>query len=223
MQILRHLISMHSGWFGSYFPSFFIFPQIMINYLVLSPIFQFCKFKGPKFFVLHYISIHSIWFSSTFLSFLIFPQIKEGGPNFLGGTSSAEWLNYLLPLLYFNFKHLEDPNSSSFNRFQFILHDSEVLLSVFENFAKLKTEDLISSGQPILQNGCIICFHFLYFNFKHLKNPKSSSFIRFQWILHDSKVLLSVFQNLVKLKTEDLIYLGQPILQNGCIICSHLL
>ena len=37
------------------------------------------------------------WFTSTFLNFLKFTQIKEGGPDFLVGTNSAERQNYLVP------------------------------------------------------------------------------------------------------------------------------
>ena len=50
------------------------------------------------------------------------------------------------PLLYFNFKSFTDPNSSSFIRFQCILHDSGVLFSESWNFYKLKRGDLISGG-----------------------------------------------------------------------------
>ena len=38
--------------------------------------------------------MHSAWYRSTFLRLLKFLQIKEGEPNFLGGTNSAELLNY---------------------------------------------------------------------------------------------------------------------------------
>ena len=88
--------------------------------------------------------MHSAWFSSTFVSFSKFTQIKEGGPNLLGKPILQKgWITWS-PLLYFNVKHLKDPNSSSFIRFQFILHDSAVLLSVFENLLKLKRGDLTS-------------------------------------------------------------------------------
>ena len=91
--------------------------------------------------------MHSTWFKSTFLGLLQFPKIKEWGPNFLGGTYSAERLNYsILPLLYFNFKSFKDPNSSSFIRFQCVLHNSDVLFSDFWNFEKLNNGDLISWG-----------------------------------------------------------------------------
>ena len=167
--------------------------------------------------------MHSTWFSSNFISFLKFPQIKEGGCNFLGGINSAEWLNYLVPPLYFNFKQLKDPTSSLFIRFQYILHDSAVILSVFENFLKLKMGYVISWGKLILQNDWIIRFPPLYFNFKQLKDPTSSLFIRFQCILHDSAVILSVFENFLKLKRGDLTSWRKPILQNGWIIWYPLL
>ena len=50
------------------------------------------------------------------------------------------------PILYFNFKSFMDPNWSSLIRFQYILHDSGVLLSQSSNFYKLKRWDLISGG-----------------------------------------------------------------------------
>ena len=60
-------------------------------------------------------------------------------------------------------------------------------------------------GEPILQNVSIIWSPLLYFNFKSLLDPNSSSFIRFQWILYDSRVLVSGFSILYKLKSVDLI------------------
>ena len=89
----------------------------------------------------------STWFSSTFVSFLIFRQIKNGRPNFLGGTNYAERLNYLVLPLYFNFRNLKDPNSSSLIRFQWVLNDSPVLFSIFWNFVKVKRGGLISWGK----------------------------------------------------------------------------
>ena len=166
--------------------------------------------------------MHSTRISSSFLNFFKFPQIKEGGPNFLGGTNSAERLNYFFPLVYFNSKNLRYPNYSSSSRFQCILHDSAVLLSVFSNFLKLKRGYLISSGEPIVQNGWIIGSHLVYFNFKNLRDPNSSSSSRFQCILHDSAVPFSIFSNFLKLKSGDLIYWGEPILQNSWIIWSPL-
>ena len=103
------------------------------------------------------------------------------------------------------------------------LHDSAVLFSVFSNFLKLKRGELISWGEPILQNGWIIWSPLLYFIFKNLSHPKSSSSSRFQCILHDSAVLFSVFSNFLKLKRGELISWGEPILQNGWIIWSPLL
>ena len=104
------------------------------------------------------------------------------------------------PLLYFNFRNLKEPNSWSFIRFQCILYDSAVLFSGFWNFLKLKRGGLIYCWEPILQNSWIICSPLLYFNFRNLKDPNSSSFIRFQCILHDSAVLFPNFWNLLKLK-----------------------
>ena len=90
--------------------------------------------------------MHSAWFRSTFLRALKFLQIKEGGPNFWGEPILQNVWIIWSPLLYFNFKSFMDPNSSSFIRFQCILHDSGVLFSESWNFYKLKRGDLISRG-----------------------------------------------------------------------------
>ena len=160
----------------------------------------------------------STWFTSTFLNFLKFPQIKEGGPNFLGEPILQNGWIIWSPILYFNFRILKGPNSSSLIRFQCILHDSAVLFSVFWNFVKLRKGDLISWGEPILQNGWIIWSHLLYFNIRNFRDPNCSSFIRFQCILHNSAVIFSLFWNFLKLKKGDVISWGEPILQSGWII-----
>ena len=149
--------------------------------------------------------MYSAWFRSTFLRVLKFLQIKEGGPNFWREPILQKvWTIWSL-LLYLNFKSLVDPNSSSFIRFQCTLHDSGVLFSEVWNFYKLKKGDLISGGEPILEKGLIIWSPFLYFNFKSFTDPNSSSFIRFQCILHDWGVLFSESLNFYKLKKGDLI------------------
>ena len=154
--------------------------------------------------------MHSIWFSSsTFLSFLKIHQIKEGGPNFLGEPILQNGWIIWSPLLYFNFTSLKDRNSLSFIRFQCFLHGLALLFSAFWKLMKLKRGDLISSGEPILQNGWIILYRFLYFNFRNLKDPNCSSSIRFQCVLHDAVVLLSRFWNFLKLKSGDLISWGK--------------
>ena len=123
---------MGSNWFTSTFLNFLKFPQIKegapnflvgtnfaerLNYLVPPTVFQFQKFKGLKFFVIHFTLMGFNGFTSTSLNLLKFPQIKEGGPNFLVGTNSAEQLNYLVAFLYFNFANLKHPNLFSFIRF----------------------------------------------------------------------------------------------------------
>ena len=118
---------------------------------------------------------------------------KEGGPNFLGGFNSADRLSYLVPFLYFNFKNLKNPNSSSIIRFQYIVHDSGEPFLDSWSFYKLKRGDVISWGGPIFQNSWIIWALLLYFNFKSFKDPNFPSFIRFQCILHDSGALFSDF------------------------------
>ena len=167
--------------------------------------------------------MHSTWYSSTFLRFLKIHQINKGGPNFLGGTNSAERLNYLVPLLYFNFRNLKNPNSSSFIGFPCLLHHSAVLFSGFWNFLKLKRGVLISWEEPILQNAWIIWSSLVYFNFRSLNDPNSFSFIRFHFILHDSAIIFSAFRKFIKLMRRDIISWREPILQNVWIIWSPFL
>ena len=90
--------------------------------------------------------MHSAWFRSTFLRVLKFLQIKEGGPNFLGEPILQNVWIIWSSLLHFNFKSFLHSNSSSFIRFQCILHDSWVLFSEPWNFYKLKRGNLISGG-----------------------------------------------------------------------------
>ena len=85
------------------------------------------------------MSMRSTWFSNTFLRFLKFPQIKEVRPNFLGRTSSAERLNYLVPpscisiLVVWRTQNL--CHSLDFNAFYMI---QQYFSQVFEIFVKLK-------------------------------------------------------------------------------------
>ena len=90
--------------------------------------------------------MHSGWFRSTFFRVLKFLQIKQGGPNFLGEPILQKLWILWSPFLYFNFKSLMGPNSSSFIRSQCILRDWGVLSSESWNFYKLKRGDLISGG-----------------------------------------------------------------------------
>ena len=59
--------------------------------------------------------------------------------------------------------------------------------------------------EPILQKVWITWSHLLYFNFKGVMDPHSWSFIRFQFIRHDLRVLFSESLNFYKLKKGDLI------------------
>ena len=59
--------------------------------------------------------------------------------------------------------------------------------------------------EAIFKNVWIIWSLLLYFNLKRFLHPNSLSFIRFQWIFHDWRVLFSVFGNFCKLKRGDLV------------------
>ena len=73
-----------------------------------------------------------------------FCKLKRGGPNFWGEPILQKVWIIRSPLLYFNFKSFMDQDSSSFIRFQCILHDSGLLFSESWNFYKLNRGDLIS-------------------------------------------------------------------------------
>ena len=138
--------------------------------------------------------------------------MKEVGPNFSGEPILQNVSIIWSPLLYFNFKSFLDPNSSPFIIFQCILYYWGVLLSGFSNFYKLKRGDLISRGKPILQNVWIIWSPLLYFNLKSSMDPNSSSFIRFQSIVHESGRLFSESWDFYKLKRGGPNFWWEPIL-----------
>ena len=163
------------------------------------------------------IQQHFSKFFKTFVKLKMVDLISWGNP-----VLQNVWIIWS-PFLHFHFRNLEDQNFLSFIRFQWILHNSAVLFSVFQNFFKLNRGDLIAWGEPILQNGWIILSALLYFDFRNLKEPDSWSFIRIQCIQHQSAVLVSVFKILLKLKRGSLSSWGEPILQNSWIIWSSIL
>ena len=89
----------------------------------------------------------------------------------------------------------------------------------FLKFPQIKEMGPNFLGEPILRNIWIIWSPILYFNFRNLKDPNPSSFIRFQCILYDSAGLFSAFSKCIILKRGDLNSWGELILQNGWIIC----
>ena len=138
--------------------------------------------------------MHSTWFRRTFLRVFKFLQIKEGQFNFWGGPILQKVWVIWCPLLYFNFKIFMKPNSLSFIRFQWILHDEGIVFSESSNFYKQKRGSLISGGEGnIFQKVWFIWCPLLYFYFKNLMDPNSMSFITFQYILHDQGVASQTF------------------------------
>ena len=77
--------------------------------------------------------------------------------------------------------------------------------------------------EPILQKVWIIWSPILYFNFKSFMEPNSLSFIRFQCILHGSRVLFLECWDFYKLKWGGPNFWGEAILQKVWIIWSPLL
>ena len=141
----------------------------------------------------------------TFLRVLKFLQIKEGVPNFWGEPILQNVWIICSPRLYFNFKSFLDPNSSAFISFQCILYNSAVLVSGFWNFYKLKKGDLISGGNQFCRMSELFGPPLLYFNLKSSMDPNSTSFIRFQSILHEWRRLFSESWNFYKLRSWGLI------------------
>ena len=121
-------------------------------------------------------------------------------------SNFAECLNYLVHPFVFKFQKFFRPKF-------FVIHEISVQSAwIRKTFLRVLNSLQIKEGgpnfwgEPILQEVWFIWSPLWYYNFKSFLNPNSSSFIRFQSILYDSRVLLSWFSNLYKLKRRDLIY-----------------
>ena len=141
----------------------------------------------------------------TFFRVPKFPQIKERGPNFCGEPILQNVWIIWSPLLYFNLKSSEEPNSSSFIRFQSIVHESGTLFWESWNFYKLKRGDLLSGVNQFCRMSELFGPPLLHFNLKSSEEPNSASFIRFQSMVHESGTLFWETWNFYKLKRVDLI------------------
>ena len=88
---------------------------------------QFEKFPRPKFCAIYQLSIHFVGLSSSSLRVFKFLQIKKW--DLLSGVNQFCRMSELFvpPLLHFNLKSSEEPNSASFVRFQSIVHESGTL------------------------------------------------------------------------------------------------
>ena len=119
------------------------------------------------------------------------------GAWFLGSNQALLKNSWIIwsPLLYFDFQTFKDPNSSSFIRFPCVLYDSDDFFVRLLKFLQITDGGPNFWGEPILQKVWIIWSTLLYFNFKNLMDPNSSSFIRFKCIRHDSGVPSSGFWN----------------------------
>ena len=149
---------MHSAWFRSTFfrvlkflqikeggPNFWGEPILQNVWIIWSPLlyFNLKSSMDPNYSsFIRFQSILHEW-GSLFSESWNFHKLKRGD-LISGGTNFAESLNYLVPLLYFNFKSFKDPRSLSLIRFQYVLYNSEERLSEFWSFYKLKRVDLTS-------------------------------------------------------------------------------
>ena len=108
--------------------------------------------------------MYCTWFTGTFLSFSKFTQIKEWDQNSWGEPIlQYGWIIWSL-LLYFNLKNWNDAHSTSFIRFQCILHDSVAFLWDW------KSGNLFSWQEHTQDNRWIIWSPFLFFNFENLND-----------------------------------------------------
>ena len=120
------------------------------------------------------------------------------GAWFLGRNQALLNNSWIIssPLLYFTFKTFKDPYSSSFTRFPCLLYDSADFFVRLLTFLQIKEEGRPNFWwEPILPKVWIIWSPLLYLDFENLMDPDSCSFIRFQCILHDSRVSFSGFWN----------------------------
>ena len=163
-------------------------PILLNDWIISSPLlyFDFRNLKDSNSW--SFIRFQCVLDDSAglFYGFWHFLKLKRWDLISLGeAILQNSWIVWSL-LLYFNFRNLKDPNFCTFIGSECILYESPVFFSGFWNFLKLKMGVLISWGEPVLQNICIIWSPpLLYFNFRNLKDPSSLSFIRFQCILYD--------------------------------------
>ena len=167
--------------------------------------------------------MHSVWFRSTFLRVLKFLEIKECGPNFWREAILQKVWIIWSPFLYFNFKSFMDPNSLSLITFS--MHSAWFGSTFFRDLKFLQIKEGRGNflGESILQKVWMICSPILYFNFKSFMEPNSLSFIRFQCILHGSRVLFLESWDFYKLKWGGPNFWGEAILQKVWIIWPTLL
>ena len=152
--------------------------------------------------------MHFAWCRSTFLRLVKLLKIKERGPNFLGEPFLRNvWITWS-PHLYFNFKSFMEPKF-------FVIHESSMHSAWFRSiflrvlkFLQIKEGGPNIWGEPVFQKVLIIWSPLLYFNLKSFMDQNSPSFFWFECILHDARVLFSDSWNFYKLKTGDLISVG---------------
>ena len=138
--------------------------------------------------------MHSVWFRSTFPRVLKFPQLKQGGgePNFWGEPILKNgWI--ICSLLCISILKVSKTEvlrqSLDFNAFCRFSRSTFLRLL---KFPQIKEGGANYCENQFCRTDELLTYSpFLPFNFKSAKEPISSSFIRFQWILYDSEVLSS--------------------------------
>ena len=166
--------------------------------------------------------MHSAWLGSTFLRVLKFLQIKEGRPNFWGEPILQEDWIISSPLLYLNIKSFVAPNSSSFIRFQSILHDAGVLFSESSNIYKLKREDLISGCKHFCEKSELFGLPFCVSIWKDLWTQIHRHLLDINAFCMMEEYFSRVL-NFLQIKERGSNFWVQPILHKVWIIWSPLL
>ena len=151
---------MHAAWFTTTFlrvlkflemkngrPNFWVEPIFQNFWIICSPLlyFNFKSFLDPN--SSSFIRFQSFLHESVvlFSGSRNFCKLKRG--DLISGRNQFCRMSQLFcPLLYFNLKSYMDSNSSLFSSFQSFLHESGVLFAESWNFCKLKSGDLISTG-----------------------------------------------------------------------------
>ena len=120
-----------------------------------------------------------------------------------------------------------EPNSSSFIRFQWILHDSGVLFSESWNFYKLKKGNVVSGGNKFCRKSELFGPRFCIWILKVLSTQIFWLFVRFQCILYNSVLLFSASWNIYKLKNGNLVFGGDQFCRKselfGTLFCITIL
>ena len=129
--------------------------------------------------------MHSIWFRSTSPRVLKFPQLKQREP-----ILKNDWI-ICSPFCIWILKVSQTEVLRQSLDFNASCRFRSTFLRLLK-FPQIKEGGANYCENQFCRTDELLTYSpFLPFNFKSAKEPISSSFIRFQWILYDSEVLFS--------------------------------